>query len=248
MLVNFAEFESFIATFYKIPASGTTWYHDAPQNLWLAWDHTENEYADGATLIDIRSLLKLRAHSPYSKIRFIARRIAEFDFEHEACDECGQCMQCGIGEEDSDDEEHLAWHEDWIQGALEKESEDYLYLNVINDFLEIGNSAWLGALQKASDSTKIDCTLNRTTWAVNIYLRFGKAPLAFRNKTLHKGAFAYLKEMGILDIELLRCLDFIVGVSTGRYMRPCLDTNHRELVYRQTLIRGERIQVTRSEE
>lgn len=243
ILVNFSNLEGFLATFYCIPGRNETWYRDAPQELTISWDHDKEEYADGETLINIGSLLKLRAYSPTSTIRFECRRILEHDLPCTGCHECGGCIHTDNSYDYDDYGEAMrynCWHEDTMQEVMEEIHADYSYLFPLNEFLRVNNTKWLSAIQDMDlDFVELSCTMGEACEMPTIYIRFRKpsVPKHLRTWDTHRGAVAYLTEMGMASMRFCEEMDFIVGIHTDKWVRSA-DDGYLYPVHDQALIHG----------
>jgi hypothetical protein len=99
----------------------------------------------------------------------------------------------------------------------------YTYLQSLNDFLSNVNELWLEAVRAESQhSMTVECTMGQHNKVSTIYIRFGKndSPSTLRTDRMYSSSCTYLAQMGIMTLRLRRKLDFVVGVSTGKYTRP----------------------------
>lgn len=62
-----------------------TSYFNAPKLMLITWDHEENKFRDPSVLLDIEAVLKFPAFSPASTIKFVYRRLVEWDLPHTDC-------------------------------------------------------------------------------------------------------------------------------------------------------------------
>lgn len=217
-----------MATFYRLPGDLEAWYRDAPQFLFISWDHDRTEYGDGATLLDIKPLLKLRASTPSSKIKFKCRRLIEFDLPCAPCGWCGVCINCPHDAPDSHSDvdslyDYPCSHEDTQDEVRAHLEVEYAYLNALNGFLDNKNETWLAAVRDGlQHPMQVHCTMGLDCGVPTIYIRFEKngAPPLLQRRNMWRTAASYLTEMGIMALEERRDLDFVVGISTGKYMRP----------------------------
>jgi hypothetical protein len=244
--VDFSDLEEFLQVFYCVSDRHEDWYRDAPTILTIAWDHDENDYGDGDTLISIESLLKLHAYSPASTIEFECRRLAESDLPCTDCWECGLCVHCVRGpfsidcnfSSDVYDSHYTCEHDETIGEIVSVLAAEYEYLAALNTFLNNNNAAWLKHVQEKSlDYDSISCTMGKDCGQATIYIRFREpeAPKHLRTRNMHRGASAYLTEMGMADLEGWQELDYVVGVRTDKYSRSI--DGVPEPVYDQALIR-----------
>jgi hypothetical protein len=243
ILVDFSDLEGFLTTFYCVPGRNETSYRDAPQELTISWDHDKEEYADDETLIDIGPLLKLRAYSPTSSIKFECRRILEHDFPCTECHECGGCIHTdnsyGYGTY-AEASRYNCWHEDTMSDVMEELHAEYSYLFGFNDFLSNVNAKWLNAIQDMPlDFVELSCTMGAVCEDVTIYIRFRKpsVPEHLRTRDTRRGATAYLTEMGMADLDCYEDIDFIVGIHTDKWVRSA-DDGYLYPVHEQALIHG----------
>ncbi|KAF9690608.1 hypothetical protein EKO04_011318 [Ascochyta lentis] len=244
--IDFDDVHSFMETFYRPPGLSHVWYLDAPRLVTISWDHDKALYTDGNAFLDITSILKLRAFTPSSTIRFASRRLEEHDLGHRACWNCEECITCCGDDSDYNFDleplySHPCSHEDTIDDAFEELENAYAYLHPLNDFLENGNEAWLQAIRdKPLHLMAVHCTMGWNRKVPTIYIRFDKnsVPLPLRPKSMYKTAAAYLSQMGIMDLRLRKGLDFMVGVSTGKYMRPLAGASPVVAMDNQTHICG----------
>jgi uncharacterized protein (DUF2164 family) len=65
----------------------------------------------------------------------------------------------------------------------------------------------------------VEFTFDFYTQRPTLYIRFsqGEAPKGFQLKSMYSYALAFLKRSGILDLNLHRQLDFVIGEATGKY-------------------------------
>lgn len=237
--VDFSDLEEFLTAFYRPSDRLEDWYRDAPILLDITWDHDDSEY-DGATLVPIGPLLKLRAYSPASTIQFECRGLAGGNIPCTDCWECGLCINCrrpGFHEMD-DFSDFLCEHEETIDEVVSAIAAEYAYLDALNTFLNNNNATWLTHVQEMRMClVTISCTMGEDCGPVTIYIRFAKShiPKHLRTRNTHRGASAYLTEMGMVDLEGGQELDYIVGVETDKFVRSIDGVPER--VYDQALIR-----------
>jgi hypothetical protein len=131
------------------------------------------------------------------------------------CWECGHSVHCGC-DNDCD-------HEDAIEEAFFDLHMDYHYTMAINDFIANNNAAWLRAIRDDSRlrGMKVECTIDIETQQPTIHIRFqkGTAPAGFTKTSMYKGALRYMRDMGILSLDIRGKLDFVIGEHTGKYTR-----------------------------
>lgn len=131
-------------------------------------------------------------------------------------------------------------HESTTIYAFTVISEQYDYLEALNDFLNLSSEAWGAAIRDMDDSASVQCTIGRSCIVPTIYLRFkeGKAPWALCEGNMYETGAAYLSEMGIMNLKLWRSLDFVIGIETGKYIRPVMGVPPTVQVWNQALICG----------
>ncbi|KAF2996285.1 hypothetical protein E8E13_005132 [Curvularia kusanoi] len=262
VLVDYSDLKDFLCVFYHYGTHGLLhkWCRDAPRRLTISWDHDldMNEDGDNVSLIDIKPLVKLRAHSPTSIITFECRRLLENDLPDLECEECHESITLPNPHLDELDPEtdpaeaiRYGWccqHEDTIMDALGEIHMDYEYLEPLNEFLNNNNVTWLKSIEDIDiQSISIDCTMGEDCGLPTIYIRFPgpyEVPMLLETKNTHQGAVEYLSQMGIMDLESFKDLDFVVGVATGK----CIQTHCGEpmAVYNQALIEGGELAATSS--
>lgn len=233
-----------MTTFYTQPVSRDFSYRDAPRLMVVSWDHEKERYADGHALLDIKPLLKLRAYSTSSTIKFVCRRLVEFDAGHRECWNCEQCITCDNIDYDSDAGslyDYDCSHEDTLDEIFYELDREYAYLRPLNEFLANNNKAWLEAVRADfKHAIAVHCTMGQSSKVPTIYIQFGRndAPPQLRMKRMYSSAAEYLTQMGIMDLDLRAKLDFVVGVATGKYMRPSIGASSAVATHHQTFICG----------
>lgn len=260
--IAFDDIDSFMATFYLVPGSRHTWYLDAPRLVIVTWDHDKEMYVDASTLLNIKPILKLRAFMPSSKIKFVCRKLEERDLGHVECRDCGDCITCqspmsDCGSDDDSDRDpdtdldsaneldmvydYDCSHGDTIDEIIGELRDQYMYLEALNDFLNNSNEAWLEAVGAETQYLMaVHCTVGSYHQAPTLYIRFeknGASPL-IDTKNMYRSAAAYLTQMGIMNLELRKGLDFVVSVPSGKYTRPTMDAFLDVATYHQTHICG----------
>lgn len=197
-------------TFYLLQGSRDRLYRNAPRMVFISWDHDYGPYADCSTLLDIKKIL----------CRFIRHgRESDIDFCYN-----GSCL-----------------HEETISSMCGSLRSEYAYLDALNDFLSNNNAAWFEAVRaEFQHPLAVHCTIGRNCRVPTIYIHFEKsgAPPQLDSKRMYSSAAAYLRQLGIMDLGLRAKLDFIVGISSGKCMRPSTGASPLWAPFNQTHISG----------
>lgn len=131
---------------------------------------------------------------------------------------------------------------DDLLGEVEYDiSEKYSYLNAFNCFLGNKDEAWLKSIRDdILGRTRIECTMGPKSKYPTIYIRFdkGHAPEIFAKKMLYLATCQYLTDVGIIDPEERKMLDFVTGVATGKTTRHSTDWKTVISTYNQITVLG----------
>ena len=208
--IDLDDVQDFITAFYPTIED----FQNVPKLLVVSWDHRDGYDED--LLFDITPLLHLRAHGPNFVAKFVSRLIMDYDVPDVPCYECGHSVNCDCGDNDCD-------HDLAIDDAVSALHMDYEYTMTLDDFLANSNEAWLKAIRDDFQlrSMKVECVVDVETQLLTIYIRFlkGKAPTGFTKKSMYKGAMRYLRDMGIMDLDIRGHFEFVIGEHTGKYTR-----------------------------
>ncbi|KAJ4368528.1 hypothetical protein N0V86_009433 [Didymella sp. IMI 355093] len=133
-------------------------------------------------------------------------------------------------------------HDDLLDEAKSEIHAEYSYLNALNCFLSNNNETWLESIRDDDlNHTKIECTMGPKHKYPTIYIRFDRdfiPSIFFIKKSLKFAACQYLTDVGILDLERRKGLDFVVGIGTDKTTRHSADCKISIPTYSQCHIYG----------
>jgi hypothetical protein len=116
---------------------------------------------------------------------------------------------------------------------------EYHYTWTLDNFLANPNDSWLKAIRDdVRDAMKVECTIDVLEQRPTIHIRFRQnmAPASFNKATMFRDAGRYLREMGMLDLDIHGKLDFIIGEATGKYTRHFEGCSYPNPTYNQVLL------------
>ncbi|KAF2677323.1 hypothetical protein K458DRAFT_396023 [Lentithecium fluviatile CBS 122367] len=192
---------------------------EAPASI--SWDHDTDCEAD--QLMNLTTLLLLRAHCPTFNAEFVSHAIAEDEGPRYDPDEhCAMCwlgfLGYGLNPETNPEafedipiecEHRVEEFMDWLDHMQEHE---YSYVQDLNRFLSHANDTWLSDIS-TGDVKRVSLTLDGPRKVPEIYIRLTRWEERKRTgrPNLLGSATAYLKNAGILGGSLDGLLNFQIS-------------------------------------